>query len=150
MIGALDRNGSRGMMTVEGGTDAVGFESFIEDVPIPTLNRGDIVVLDHVGAHKPEHIRVQELGTMETLMRILAERSGEQLVYSTLDEEPGKAIGFAYTSAVRSPGFAKPRQVVLTARLFLEPLARTWPREHGSPRCSGGGLRTTSRGSPRR
>ena len=38
-----------------------------------------------------EVTRVQELGTLETLMRILAERSGEQLVYSNLAGELGVA-----------------------------------------------------------
>jgi len=39
-----------------------------------------------------EVTRVQELGTMETLMRILAERSGQQLVYSNLSTELGVAV----------------------------------------------------------
>jgi uncharacterized protein len=39
-----------------------------------------------------EVTRVQELGTMETLMHILAERSGRQLVYSNLAVELGVAV----------------------------------------------------------
>lgn len=39
-----------------------------------------------------EVTRVQELGTMETLMRILAERSGQQLIYSNLATELGVAV----------------------------------------------------------
>jgi transposase len=59
MIGALDCNGIRGMMTVEGGTDAFVFEAFVDHVLVPKLNPGDLVVLDNLGAHKPEHIRAK-------------------------------------------------------------------------------------------
>ena len=57
MIGALDVHGMRAMMTVEGGTDADVFEAFVEQVLVRRLRRDDIVVLDNVGAHKPERIR---------------------------------------------------------------------------------------------
>lgn len=39
-----------------------------------------------------ELTRVQELGTLEILMRLLAERSGEQLVYANLAAEVGVAV----------------------------------------------------------
>jgi len=45
------------MMTVEGGTDADVFETFLERVLVRKLRPGDIVVLDNVGAHKPERMR---------------------------------------------------------------------------------------------
>jgi hypothetical protein len=54
MIGALDVRGMRAMMTVEGGTDANVFEAFVEQVLIPKLHAGDIVVLDNVGTHKAQ------------------------------------------------------------------------------------------------
>ncbi len=57
MIGALVVRGLRGLMTLEGGTDADVFEAFIEQVLARRLRCGDIVVLDNVGAHKPERIR---------------------------------------------------------------------------------------------
>jgi len=57
MIGALDVRGMRAMMTVEGGTDADVFEAFVEQVLVRKLRPGDIVVLDNVGAHKPDRIR---------------------------------------------------------------------------------------------
>jgi transposase len=57
MIGALDVHGMRAMMTVEGGTDAEVFETFLEKVLVSRLRPGDVVVLDNVGAHKPEHMR---------------------------------------------------------------------------------------------
>ncbi len=49
MIGALGLKGIRGMMTVEGGTDADVFEAFVEQFLVRKLLPGDIVVLDNVG-----------------------------------------------------------------------------------------------------
>lgn len=45
------------MMTIEGATDAEVFEAFLEHVLVRKLQPGDIVVLDNVGAHKPERMR---------------------------------------------------------------------------------------------
>lgn len=56
MLGALGLDGLRALMTVEGGTDAEVFESFVVHVLVPTLKPGDIVILDNVGAHKPPSI----------------------------------------------------------------------------------------------
>jgi len=54
MIGAMGLDGVRAMMTVEGATDAEVFEAFVTHLLVPKLKPGDIVVLDNVGAHKPE------------------------------------------------------------------------------------------------
>jgi len=57
MIGALDLNGVRAMMTVEGATDGEVFETFLERVLLRKLKPGDIVMLDNVGAHKMADVR---------------------------------------------------------------------------------------------
>ncbi len=57
MIGALDVNGVRAMITIEGATDAEVFETFPECVLLRELKPGDIVVLDNVGAHKTSDVR---------------------------------------------------------------------------------------------
>lgn len=69
MLGALDVRGVRALMTVEGGTDADVFEAFLEHVLVPKLRPGDIVILDNVGAHKPEG------------MRSLIEAAGASLIF---------------------------------------------------------------------
>ena len=56
MIGALALDGLRTMMTIEGPTTADVFEAFVDHMLIPELKEGDVVVLDNVGAHKPERI----------------------------------------------------------------------------------------------
>lgn len=64
MIGALALDGIRALMTIEGGTTGDVFEAFVEHMLIPELKRGDIVVLDNVGAHKPARIlaRIEAAG----------------------------------------------------------------------------------------
>lgn len=57
MIGALGLMGLLGVMTIEGGTDAAVFEAFVSNILVPKLKAGDVVVLDNVGAHKPDGIR---------------------------------------------------------------------------------------------
>jgi transposase len=57
ILGALALDGVRGTMTIEGGTDTNVFDAFLEYVLVPRLKKGDVVVLDNVGAHQPVIIR---------------------------------------------------------------------------------------------
>ena len=50
----------RGMgasLVVEGSTNGTVFETYLEDVLLPTLKRGQIVVMDNLSAHKGERVR---------------------------------------------------------------------------------------------
>src|SRR5947208_2935663 len=44
-------------MCVEGATDALAFEVYVEHFLAPTLKEGQVVVLDNLGAHRPQRIR---------------------------------------------------------------------------------------------
>ena len=52
MLGALSCSGLEAMMTVNGATDSDVFRVYIREVLAPTLQVGDIVVLDNLSAHK--------------------------------------------------------------------------------------------------
>ena len=52
MLGALSLKGMIAVMTVEGGTSAEVFHAFVEQVLLPEIEPGSIVVLDNAGAHK--------------------------------------------------------------------------------------------------
>lgn len=52
VLGALSFEGVQAVMTLEGATDRLAFEAFIEQVLLPTLMPGQIVVLDNLSAHK--------------------------------------------------------------------------------------------------
>ena len=56
-------------MVVEGATDAKAFEVYVEHFLAPTLSEGQVVVLDNLGAHRPQRIRE------------IVEQKGAQLVF---------------------------------------------------------------------
>jgi transposase len=64
MLGALSATGLCALMTVNGATDSEVFAAFIREVLAPTLSKGDIVVVDNLGAHRSSAARqaVEERG----------------------------------------------------------------------------------------
>jgi transposase len=44
-------------MSVEGATDSEAFEAYVEHFLAPSLCEGQVVVLDGLGAHRPQRIR---------------------------------------------------------------------------------------------
>lgn len=54
MIGALRLDGSTACMTIEGATDTEVFRTYVEQILLPGLRPGDIVVMDNLSAHKNE------------------------------------------------------------------------------------------------
>ncbi len=58
LIAAITLQGGMGeSMTVEGATDALAFEAYVEHVLAPSLCEGQVVVLDKLGAHRTEKVR---------------------------------------------------------------------------------------------
>jgi transposase len=57
MLASLGISGLSGLMTVDGATDGDVFRVYVESVLCPTLRRGDIVVMDNLGAHKVKGVR---------------------------------------------------------------------------------------------
>jgi transposase len=56
MIGALSLRGMSALMTVEGGTNTEVFQAYFEQVLLPELHPGDVVVWDNLAAHKNPRI----------------------------------------------------------------------------------------------
>lgn len=52
MIGAIALNGWRGFMTVQAATDREVFKAYVEQLLVPNLRRGDLVVMDNLAAHR--------------------------------------------------------------------------------------------------
>ena len=44
-------------MSVEGATDGAAFETYVEHFLVPTLNKGQIVVMDNLQVHKSLRVR---------------------------------------------------------------------------------------------
>lgn len=52
MIGAVRQDGGTACMTVEGAVNAEVFRSYVREILLPTLDAGDILVMDNLSAHK--------------------------------------------------------------------------------------------------
>ena len=58
LIAAITLQGGMGeSMTVEGATDALAFEAYVEHFLAPSLGEGQVVVLDGLGAHRTDKVR---------------------------------------------------------------------------------------------
>jgi transposase len=58
LIAAITLEGAIGApMSVEGATDTQAFEAYVEHFLAPTLEKGQVVVLDGLGTHRPSRIR---------------------------------------------------------------------------------------------
>lgn len=55
VVAALGVKGVQAPLLFEGAMTTVTFETYIEDVLIPTLRRGDILLMDNLSAHKGGH-----------------------------------------------------------------------------------------------
>ena len=58
MISAIDLCGVRASMVLDGATDSEAFCAYIEQVLVPTLRGGEIVIMDNLQPHK--HARVRQ------------------------------------------------------------------------------------------
>ena len=59
LLAAMTLDGMGETMAVEGSTDQEVFDAYVEHVLAPTLETGQVVILDNLSAHKP--VRVREL-----------------------------------------------------------------------------------------
>jgi transposase len=57
IIGALRLRGLSAVMTVNSGTDRQVFQAYVDEVLVPDLLPGDIVVMDNLAAHKMRRVR---------------------------------------------------------------------------------------------
>lgn len=56
-VGALRQSGMTAPMVLDGAMDGAAFLAYLEQVLVPTLRPGDIVVMDNLPAHKPDKVR---------------------------------------------------------------------------------------------
>jgi transposase len=107
LIAAITLEGAMGeSMTIEGATDALAFEAYVEHFLAPSLEEGQVVVLDGLGAHRTEKVRE------------LVEARGAQLLflpsYSSPDLNPIEEASSKIKTVVRKVG-ARTRQALVEA-----------------------------------
>lgn len=57
LVVGLTLAGIQAPMILEGAVDTLAFETYVEQVLVPSLSPGQIVVLDNLGVHKGERVR---------------------------------------------------------------------------------------------
>jgi transposase len=57
MLACLSESGLSAPMTVAGAVDGLVFRAYVEQVLAPTLEAGEIVIMDNLGAHKVKGVR---------------------------------------------------------------------------------------------
>jgi transposase len=64
LIGAISLEGVIADMVIAGGTDGAVFFAFVKELLVPVLQKGQVVVMDNLPAHKQERIQklIQEAG----------------------------------------------------------------------------------------
>ena len=64
LISAISSEGVKPSMSVEGAVDGEAFETYIEHFLLPTLERGQIIVMDNLSVHKSKRVEklIEEAG----------------------------------------------------------------------------------------
>jgi transposase len=64
LLSSMSSEGMGPSLAVEGATTASVFEAYVEKVLAPSLHKGQIVVMDNLGAHRPKRVRelIEERG----------------------------------------------------------------------------------------
>jgi transposase len=64
LVCAIDSEGVKSSMSVEGAVDAKAFEAYVERFLVPKLKRGQIVVMDNLSVHKSKRVQrlIEEAG----------------------------------------------------------------------------------------
>jgi len=57
LLGSMTAEGMGPCLAVEGATTGNVFEAYVEKVLVPSLRRGQVVVMDNLSAHKGERVR---------------------------------------------------------------------------------------------
>lgn len=70
VLGALGARGLRALMSVDGPTNAAVFLAFLEQVLRPRVRKGDIVVMDRLGAHRVQAVRATILAAGARLLSL--------------------------------------------------------------------------------
>ncbi len=118
ILGAMSCTGLVAVIPVEGATDTAVFRTYVEQVLVPTLAAGDIVVMDNLSSHKVSGIREA------------FEAAGAALLYL-----PPYSSVYSPTENCQSKLDANLRKTRARTRSALTPRSKTGYRKHFRYRC---------------
>jgi DDE superfamily endonuclease len=117
LLASITLEGMGPSLAVEGSTTAEVFEAYLEHVLLPELQKGQVVVMDSLPAHKPKRVRE------------LIERRGCQLLYL-----PGYSPD--YNPTLRRPSPRSSRYYAEPAPGVARPCSKHWAKHY--PRSASG------------
>ena len=57
LLSSMSLSGRGPSMVLEGGADGAVFETYLQEMLLPALGKGDVVVMDNLSVHKSERVR---------------------------------------------------------------------------------------------
>ena len=90
LLASMTTKGMGPCLAVEGATDGIIFETYIERILVPSLRQGQVVVMDNLSAHKGE--RVKELVERQAASCFTCRRTRRTLVPSKKPSRRSKAF----------------------------------------------------------
>jgi transposase len=103
LIGGLNSGGMIAPFMIPGSLDGAVFKTYVENVLVPELHPGDIILLDHLSSHKVdgiEDILAQVGAKLKFLPRYSPEFSPIENAWSKLKSELRKAAARSYDALV--------------------------------------------------
>ncbi len=68
LLSSMSLSGMGPSMVVEGGADGAVFETYLQEMLLPTLGKAEVVVMDNLSVHKSERVREMIEGTGASLL----------------------------------------------------------------------------------
>jgi hypothetical protein len=121
-------------MTIEGATDAAAFESYVEHFLVPSLEKGQVVVLDGLGAHRTDKVRelielrrgplvpaVSLAGPQPYRGSVLEDKEHSQEGWGTHSRSVGRSHSLRNLSAYarRRGGMVRPLRLLPTGSILM-------------------------------
>jgi hypothetical protein len=99
-VGALRRAGMTAPMVLDGPMTGAWFLAYVEQVLVPTLNPGDIVILDNLPAHKGSATReaIEATGARLVFRGLASERPSAEKLWPNCSPAPGLVRSLTMTS----------------------------------------------------
>jgi len=119
-VHAIALDGTRAAMVLDGPMDSLCFTGFCQSFLAPTLNPGDLVVMDNLGSHKSESARLAieaagaqsvllppyspDLNPIEMIFSKLKQllRSRRPTTFSKIVDATGDALNFINTADIQA------------------------------------------------
>ena len=123
LLSSMSTGGMGPSLAVEGATTARVFESYVERVLAPSLKRGQIVIMDNLGAHKPRRIGelIEQRGCeLVYLPAYSPDYNPIEEAFSKIENLPRKAAARTKEGLVEALGVALSAVSPRDARGFFE------------------------------